>query len=228
MNLLELYNKAHDIPEALKNKTKYTFMAFHKIIPARYLDINDTLTEDLPISGYINNHISVLLMPNIVNGTIVDIFVKPMVSKGAPLRLVESPLPYGIGNLRKDFKYGDPLILVEGIGDYGALKFIDRNIDVVAMGTNDIPAAMYKVYASITNNIIIIPDADAAGYSQVKKVTSTLKKYDVNVSLLKQYSTLKDTGEILDRIVDNSVSNELLLLIADYYRSQISFVTKTL
>ena len=224
MNLHELYEKAHNVPKSLSEKSKYALMAYHKLIPAKYLDINDTMTSDIPIAGYINSNNAVLLMPNIINGTIVDIYVKPLLSAGAPLKLVNSPLPYGIGTLRKDFKFGDPLILVEGIGDYGALKFIDSTLDVVAIGTNDIPASMYSIYANITNNIILIPDNDAAGYSQLKKIIANFKKLDVNVHVVKQYSTMKDTGEILDRYVAKTISKELLLLVADYYKSQIKFI----
>lgn len=223
MTIKELYDSAHELTKSMSNKNKYTYLAFHKVIEAKYLDVNDTITGDLPISGYINKYMTVLLIPNRVNDVIVDIFVRPLEGKGNPLKLVESSLPYGIGKLQKDFKYGDFIVLVEGIGDYGALKFIDPTINVLAVGTNGVTADLYPIIASLTSNVILIPDNDKAGRSQVRTVINKFKSLGVSVSVIKQYSNFKDTGELLDILVEQQTSKELLMLIADYYKTQIAF-----
>ena len=50
-----------------------------------------------------------------------------------PLKLGSNSFPYNLGNLSKDFKYGDAIILVEGVADLAGLKLLDPTLNIVAM-----------------------------------------------------------------------------------------------
>jgi 5S rRNA maturation endonuclease (ribonuclease M5) len=201
MTIKELYQAARVIPDELKFHNKYTWLAHHNVIEARYLDINDTFRLVTPINDYIKKFDAVLLIPNFVNGWMVDLVIKPLYTKESMLTFDFKHLPFGIGELRSDFKYGNPLYLVEGIADWAALKLIKPDLDVIAIRSNSIPKDMYTLYASLTNKIILIPDSDNAGHSQIKNIKNNFSKLNTDLYCVEQFSTMKDTGELIDLLM---------------------------
>lgn len=231
MTLKELYNSAHEIPETLKYYNKYTWLGFNNIIDLRYLDVNDTFSRKTPIDGYIKRYGRVLLMPNIVDNEIVDMSVRPIDTKESMLYLGLAGIPYGIGKLNADFKYGDYIYLIEGIGDYGALKLIDQNINVLAIRSNGIPKDQYEIYASLTNKIIIIPDNDKAGKSQISFTKKVFSGLGVDVFVIDQFGLLKDSGDLVDIVMNfektkDSNTLENILLISEYFKRSFEVYSK--
>lgn len=201
MTAKELYQVAGEIPEALKFHNKYTWLAYYNLIEARYLDINDTFRLKTPINDYIKKFGAVLLLPNFVNGWLVDLAIKPLDTKESMLTFDFKQLPYGIGSLRADFKYGDALYIVEGVADWAALKLIKPDIDVVAIKSNSIPKAAYTLYASLTNKIILVPDNDDAGKSQLKTIKKRFIELGVDTYIISQFGNMKDTGELINLLM---------------------------
>ena len=198
MTITELYNIAHDIPEQLQFENKYTWLGFKKIIEVKYLDVNDTMTHNIPISSYIQTYGAVLLFPNRVNGIIVDLYIRGLKNKEHPLQLGSKGFPYNLGLLNPNFTYGDPIILVEGIGDLGGIKLVNSDLNVVAMRSNSPSVEQFEIISNVTNNVILIPDADKAGTGTSKKVVREFGKLGVTVKVVPQYGDLKDSGEIVD------------------------------
>lgn len=226
MTITDIYKKSGTIGEKLKFKNKYTWAGFYRIIDVRLFGLNDTFKHQTPLNDFVRRNGSILIFPNIVEGKMVSAIVRSM-ENDAFLKFSNADLPYGIGKLRKDFKYGDPLFLVEGIGDWAGVKLLGSEIDVVAMQTSEVPRDQYEIYSSITNNIVLIPDNDKAGRIGVAHMKSRFSKLGVTVSVIDQYSGLKDTGDILERtmMVDKTKSwamKEELRLITKYYRNRIN------
>lgn len=201
MTIKELYKIAVDIPEDLKFHNKYTWLIYNKVIKGKFLDINSIFTNKTPIDDYLKKFNSVLLFPNFVNGWMVDLIVKPLDSKDSVLTFDFKHLPYGIGEFRNDFKFGDPIFLVEGIADWAALKLIKHDLDVVAIRSNSIPKDSYSLYASLTNKIILILDSDEPGKSQVNAIKKRFSSHGVDVYVIDQFGSMKDTGEFVDLII---------------------------
>jgi hypothetical protein len=226
MKIEYLYGIAHDITKDMEFINKYTWLGYHKVIPVRYLDINDTMEYDLPINNYIIENETILLFPNYLNDKMIDINIRPLDSKNLKI-FRKANLPYNIGNLSKDFKYGDPLYLVEGIGDLGGLKLIDPHVNVLAIRTNAVPKDMYPVLASITNNITLVLDGDDAAKKQINYIKNQFKTFGVSVNTIGQFGNLKDTGEIVELVMKyqetkDATHLELLNLINIYYKNQIN------
>jgi len=226
MTTKELYQKASEITTSLKFKNKYTWAAFHKLINARVFTLNEAFKNQTPLNDFVKSNGSIMIFPTIVNGKMTGSIIRS-IENGAILKYKSVNMPYGIGKLRKDFKYGDPIFIVEGIADYAAIKLLGKDIDVVAMQTVEISHALYELYSSVTNNIILIPDNDERGQIAVKRMKYKLKGLGVNVNVINQYGMMKDTGELLELAMmvdrtDSSSLKEELALIASYYRHQIN------
>lgn len=227
MNIEELYNIAHELPKSLEFHNKYTWLICNGIIEARYLDINDVISSDIPISSYIKAKGIVLLFPNKVGDMIVDIYIRALDSKETPLKIGLDLIPFGLGNLGKDFKYGSKLILVEGISDLGALKVINPNFDIVAIQSNSLSSTAARLLSTITNNFIILSDNDSAGIKGANISKRRLEQFDCNVNIINQYGELKDSGDILELLMTylknkDEDTKHKLYLIQEYYNIQIN------
>jgi len=226
MDLVELYNMAHELPEKLQFHNKYTWLIFNGIVEARYLDINDAITKNILIGSYIKSKGIILLFPSKVNGVITDIYVRALDSKETPLKLGPNKLPFGIGLLQDNFKYGSQLILVEGISDLGALKLMKPDINVISIQSNSISKDLAKFLSTITNHFIILFDNDSAGIKGSSISRWRLNDLDCNVNIVNQHGTLKDAGDVLDIISaylkrPTQELKDKIELISEYYNFQL-------
>lgn len=227
MKLIGLYKEAHEISEDMMYENKYTWLGYNKIIKAKYLDINDTFVMNTKINPFIIKYEKVFLLPNFVNGKLLDLMIKPFNTNEQILEFKVGDLPYGIGEIPDTFKFGDTLFIVEGVGDYGGLKLIDRNVNVIATRTNAITSNMYKFISSITNRVVIIPDNDEPGRKHIRKMKTRFADLGVSVSIIEQFGSLKDTGEIVDIVMSYQKSKSSTLktkleTIYSYYLQQIN------
>jgi len=226
MDIANAYKKSQTIGEKSKFKNKYTWAGFHRIVDVRLFSLNDTFSKETDLNDFIRRNGSALIFPNKVLGKYTDFLVRS-VENNKILREKLTDLPYGIGYLREDFKYGDPLFIVEGIGDWVGVKLLDKTIDVVAMQTNEISKDMYETYSSITNHVVIIPDNDERGLNSLKRMKYRFREHGVTVDSIYQYGDLKDTGEILERAMLCEKTNSTALkrelnLISKYYKAKIN------
>lgn len=224
--LNKLYQQARPVPTELAYTNKYTFSASLRLIEVKYLDINDALTQgDNKLSGFIAEYGQVLLFPNLINGTLTDITLRSMDGRGH-LKLGSTQFPYNVGNLRKDFRYGDPIYLVEGIGDLVMMKLIDPDLDIIAMQTSAMGKRQIDFLKDITNNFILIRDNDIAGERGARNMGYTFKHFGVNLEVYNQFHELKDTGQILELVLENTItpSDDLvdkITLYSKYYKAII-------
>ena len=103
---------------------------------------------------------------------------------------------YGFDLMDINFKYGDPIVIVEGLYDADVLRQIYPN--VVATQTSNVTVTQARVLKLMTNNFIVAFDSDSAGESGLEKATKRLG----DVKKLPIYPRDKDIGnmeEFLDK-----------------------------
>lgn len=227
MTLQDLYELGNPISAELAQLNKYTFSGANNILDVRLITINDIIGKTTQISTYVATHYSVLMFPNIVNGIIVDAFFKPLDGDGRPLKLGSKYFPFGLQYLSRDFKYGDQIILVEGVGDLAGLRFIDDKLNVIAMQTSVISYDHMDFVAALTNNVILLTDNDKTGDESRGKIINRFKKLGVSCVALNQYATLKDTGQIIELALGylKTMDSRVKLVLEDimrYYSTIIS------
>lgn len=233
MNLEQLYNLAKPLTSKDIFLNKYTFLAYNNIIEAKYLSVNSLPQLDTKLSPYIMQHSKILLFPSKINNIIDTIVVRPMLTNGTPLTLASGKLPFNIGNISEDFKYGDPLILVEGLADIGGLKLIDNTLNIIAFNSSALAKQYYEIVASLTHNIILLPDKDKTGEISIRKMKREFKKFNISLKVVEQFQDLKDTGDIVELLLQyNTINNkqvkqvikQKLNLIKVYYKTALSAI----
>lgn len=224
--LQKLYNRTKPLPEYLRFENKYTFLVYHKVLPAGFIEVSDIFSKSSKLNNYIVDKEQVLIFPNYLNGKIMNLFIRGVNDSQFPLKIGENMIPYGLDYFNKDFKYGDPIILVEGLADYGGLKLLDPTLNIVVMFSNSLPKSQYELIAGLTNNIIVLTDNDEAGLVGYRTIKKSFKKYPVNVIRVEQFSSLKDTGDIVDLIMNDLKFNsgqksQQLIVISQYYLANL-------
>lgn len=224
--LNELYNLGREVPKELINLNKDTWLVSNNIIEARYLDINDAINNpNLSISTYLSQQTAVLMYPNRVGNVIIDIFVRPLYTRVAPLKLGPQILPYNIGNFRQDFKYGDPIILVEGTADLALVKLLGE-LDIIAMNTAKLPKHHLETLTKISNNFLLLADNDEPGQRAARSMTYDFRERGATLKILPQFKDYKDTGDLLQDLKlftetqDYSLKNKIEQA-KTYYRTLI-------
>ena len=225
-NIGDVYGLCVDIPKRLLKHNKYTYLASKNIVKAKFLGINEVISKNTKVQNFITKYPNCLVFPNFFMDFLCDLTIRPLDSSEAILTLNNVKLPYNIGNIAKRLKYGDPLILVEGIADLGALNYIDPSLNVIAIRTNSIPKSMYEYYAMLTNKIIFLPDNDEAGKSQLNRIKSRFSALGVDMKVCEQFGDFKDTGDFIDLVMQYQISKDISLLddikcASEYYKNII-------
>lgn len=220
----ELYNKLKRIPKNLINSDKYLLLGL-TALDAKYISTRDIFhIENFQIKEYIADVGDAVVFPITINNKIVSLFIRSLDSKDNPLKYNKTTIPYGFDMFDEDFKYGDPVILVEGIADLGALKLINPKYNVIAMLSNSISKESCEFLKEITNNFVIITDNDKAGDIGFKTIRKRLSGN--NVRRIIPYGTTKDPGDIIDlllkyrRTKDTFIKTEIDI-IKSYYLNSI-------
>lgn len=176
---------------AYKNKFKhYRLITGGEIlVKGRNLDIPEF------VKAFIANNNQVLMMANIIAGKVV----------GLTFRTIEGPKDfltwgnnkgnfYGLGQLSQSFKYGDPIILVEGLMDCDVIKQYYPN--TMAVLTSGLTKNQTAVLTRLTNNVILMFDNDEAGERGTRFSEQAIKDKCM-VKIFKHHPKCKDPGDIV-------------------------------
>ena len=152
---------------------------------------------DIPefVKAFILNNNQVLMMANIISGKVV----------GLTFRTVEGPKDfltwgnnkgnfYGLGQMSQSFKYGDPIILVEGLLDCDVIKQYYPN--TLAVLTAGLTKNQTAVITRLTNKVILMFDNDDAGLKGTKLSEQAIKD-KCEVHIFKHHHKCKDPGDII-------------------------------
>lgn len=220
--LTKLFNIGRPI-DKLNKSNKYLYFAYkykfnnYKLISSGELLIRG---KDLNIPDYVKQFISIhkeaLMIANIFNNQVVSIIFRTIKDEKEFIKLGYSKsLFYGLGDLDKSFKYGDPILLVEGNLDRDRMSLIYKN--TLGITTSSISTSQYQLLENLTNNFILMLDNDEAGIKGSKNTFYKLKDLG-RVKILKHEPHLKDAGDLIDLEIRNDYN---LNYIIDYYKMQI-------
>lgn len=225
MNIKEL-TKLFEIGRPINklDKTnKYLYFAYkykfnnYKLISSGELLIRG---KDLNIPDYVKQFISIhkeaLMIANIFNEQVVSIIFRTIKGDKEFIKLGYSKsLFYGLGDLSRDFKFGDPILLVEGNLDRDRMSIIYKN--TLGITTSSISSSQLQLLENLTNNFILMLDNDEAGIKGSKNTFYKLKDLG-KVKILNHEPHLKDAGDLIDLEIRNDYN---LNYIIDYYKMQI-------
>lgn len=220
--LTKLFNIGRPI-DKLNKSNKYLYFAYkykfnnYKLISSGELLIRG---KDLNIPDYVKQFISIhkeaLMIANIFNNQVVSIIFRTIKDEKEFIKLGYSKsLFYGLGDLDKSFKYGDPILLVEGNLDRDRMSLIYKN--TLGITTSSISTSQYQLLENLTNNFILMLDNDEAGIKGSKNTFYKLKDLG-RVKILKHEPHLKDAGDLIDLEIRNDYN---LNYILNYYKMQI-------
>lgn len=108
---------------------------------------------------------------------------------------------YGFDMIDSNFKYGDWIVIVEGLYDADVLRSIYPN--VLAMQTSNVNSLQGEILLSMSNKFIVAFDSDTAGSVGYDKAYHRLKRDNTIVQKLQVYGSDKDVG-MLEEFISNS------------------------
>ena len=120
---------------------------------------------------------------------------------------------YGYDMMDSNFKYGDYLIVTEGLYDADTIRQIYPN--VVATQTSNITLLQRDILLSMTDRFILGFDADDAGENGFKKA---LQRLGTDIKKLPIYGSDKDIG-VMEEVKSNSFEYNLR---KEFYTKAIS------
>lgn len=219
-----LINKLYELPSItpppIKNKYLYYISNYEsqfKVISAAQAL---TLSRDMPdfIIEYLRHNGDCVLIPNKVGNVIYSLTLRNIQGKKQFLKIGDiSHSLYNLGNLPKDFKYGTPLLLVEGNLDCESMKEVYPY--TVASLTATLSTNQVQLISHLTDKVIIAYDNDDAGKEGYYIVRNKLEKLGMTVKKFNHALGLHDAGDLLDVKMKDPDEYDYLLRS---YRNQIN------
>ena len=122
---------------------------------------------------------------------------------------------YGLGDLEDNFRYGKPILLVEGHLDRDVMKEIYPN--TLGIMTNHLSKVQVEILKNLTNKFILMLDNDEAGRDGIR--TTKYQLQGSKIMELKHDSYLKDAGDLMKLDIENHKKFEEVI---DNYKLQIA------
>ena len=218
-NLTPICRKNYD---KIIDSSKYTKIARDRNLLnyrlCTYMDIKN-LGIEKSLTGYQKRFIAssgaTIAILNTLNNKPVSVVFRTISGKGFMDYSMIYSL-YGFDQMSEDFKYGDYIVVVEGLYDADALRQIYPN--VLASLTSNITLMQCEILKSMTDKFIIAFDNDEAGENGFLKAVKRLGE----VQKMNIYGKDKDIGNMEEFY---GVNNEEYNARREYYTKQIERLT---
>lgn len=231
MNLTEFFQKGEVIDNEKVFDT-YTSMGLRNNLQNyRIFTLNSLIKglkvsrgKDIPefIYDFIAEQGISLGIANIINDIVYSMVFRSVKEKKFLTCGSKRSMPYGIGDLDPNFKYGDFLVLVEGMKDRDSIKSVYPN--VVSTNTAGTTVIMREVLLTLTNNFIILYDSDEPGVKASYYDRKYFLNKGCNAVIVKQPSGVKDSGTISDlQYQGDTFKSEYL---KNYYKTNINTIIR--
>lgn len=181
------------------------------LIRGRNLDIPQFVVE------FITFHNEAIMIANIVADKVLSIVFRSTDQNKEFMKLGTTKSTfYGLGELSSDFRYGMPILLVEGHLDRDMMATIYPN--TLGVMTSHLSRSQVELLTGLTNNFILMLDNDEAGREGTKHAKYVLRGNKIYI--MKYDPSLKDAGDLVKLEMHNkSKFNDII----DDYRTQIEF-----
>lgn len=154
--------------------------------------------DDLPphILHFLRQNENVVVMADIWSKWIVQLRLRSFRGKYMTVYR-NSPIPFfGMGYLPPSFKYGDALVLVEGILDAESIRTMYPY--VVSVTTSSLSVYQIHVLKTLTSRIVLCLDQDDSGIQGTRKAYYQLKKNGFHADVCQLPSKIKDPGQLIE------------------------------
>ena len=206
------------------SRNKYAYIASYYGLPNYRVISSGEINircKDLEIPYYVrdfvNQHNEVLLIANIVDNEVIGIIFRAIEEKAFINWGLNKGNFYGIGQLEKDFKFGDLIVLVEGTIDRDSCSlFITKNC--LSVLTSAISKSQLQVLQCLTNKVLLILDNDEAGKNGEQLTKKRLNQYGITCYTINKSDLIKDLGDLIDL---KRKSDARINFIINNYRTQV-------
>lgn len=174
--------------------------------------------KDLIIPEYmkefLNFHNEAVMIANIINDKVMSIVLRSINTKKEFQKIgVSKNMLYGLGRLSPNFKFRDPIILVEGHLDRDVISEFYPN--VLAITTNKISNTQAKILKGLTNRFILMLDNDDAGQAGIRD--AYYKLTGCKITKIEHQAGMKDCGDLVKLERKNKEEYEFVKLIYQNY-----------
>lgn len=222
--MLELFKVGRRVTSNDANRSPYLFLAdkfklehYRLITDGEFLiKLKSNLYPEY-VTRFIKEHREVLLIANLCNGVPISMTIRSIKSKHFIDWGNTRGMLYGLGTLSEDFRYGDPIVLVEGNKDTDTMKSLVYK-NTLGILTSSLSDGQIKVLQSLTNNVFLMLDNDEFGRKGTQKAIRRLKP-NFKVTVIEHYEGLKDSGDLVDLLRDNRITD--VNFITSYYSNMI-------
>ena len=204
-DLTKLMNKIYSLgDQKAKSNKKNKYLYFlnnyntdYRFISASKLLINYNTELPTFLVDYLKNYGDSILIPNKIGDIVYSLTFRNITGKKQFLKLGgTSHLFYDLGKLPEDFKYGTPIVIVEGNIDCDVIKQLYPY--ALATLTNAMSLNQIRLLAHLTDKVILAYDNDEAGKQGYWNTYNTLTRYGFKVKRFEHSNSLKDFGDLLD------------------------------
>lgn len=162
---------------------------------------------------YFKSDGAVVAIFNTLNGKPVSVIFRS-ISKKEFVDFSLFYMLYGLDLIDKDFRYGDTLVITEGLYDSDSLRPLYKN--VVATLTSNVTSMQANILKTITDKFVIAFDSDEAGESGFERA---LKVLSTDIKKLSIYGNDKDIG-VIEELKNNKFEFDERV---DFYKKELEF-----
>lgn len=201
LSAAELFDACRPLVRADAAVSPYLANAWrHKLENYRVLTnqevITGTLYESLPehLVGFVNDEQPVMVIASGLGQEPLYLVLRSTKTKKF-YGYGTTPGFYGLDGLPDDFKFGDPVILVEGTLDRDVLH--ELGVPVLATLTAGLTRLQQGILSLLTDRVGLLYDADEVGQRARARDKKRLSEAGLRVLPLSQYRGCKDPGDLL-------------------------------
>lgn len=165
---------------------------------------------DIPkyLEQFMNYHNEALMIANIINNKVISIVFRSINTNKEFMKVGTTKSTfYGLGELSKNFKYGTPILLVEGHLDRDMMASIYPN--TLGIMTSHLSENQVEILKYLSNKFILMFDNDDAGIKGQNYAKYQLKGN--KLAFFKHDYRLKDAGDLVKLdITNHSLYEEII------------------
>ena len=168
------------------------------------------------ITAFMSYNNEALMIANIIEEKVISILFRSLGPNKEFAKLGTTKATfYGFGDLDDNFRFGTPILLVEGHLDRDVMKEIYPN--TLGIMTNHLSKVQVEILKNLTNKFILMLDNDDAGRDGIR--TTKYQLQGCKISELQHDSYLKDAGDLMKLDIENHRKFEE---VVDNYKLQIA------
>lgn len=186
------------------NKKNYRLISSGELfVRGRHLDIPQYLAQ------YMSFHHEAVMIANFIEDKVISIVFRSISTNKEFMKVGTTKSSfYGLGELSKDFRYGTPILLVEGHLDRDMMATLYPN--TLGVMTSKLSRSQVEILTGLTDKFILMFDNDEAGIEGQKQAKYQLKGN--KIMYMKHDNRLKDAGDLVKLDITNHNRFEEILL----------------